>query len=797
MKITDLSPEEQAMSQVAKNVVEVPMDNFLHNNYLPYAYYVIRNRALVGADGLKPVQKRILYSMYLNRIMPTAKHVKASKVAANTMGDFHPHGNVSIEDALARMGQNFNLRVPLIDPYGSVGYYTGERAAAARYWEARLTKAAVELLKELDDKALPMGKNYDGSLDEPAILPARWPAVLINGTEGIAVGYASKIFPHNPTEVMNAAIELVKNPDLTMDELLKIMPGPDFPTGGELIGLDTIGDVYEAGSGSFTLRGRYEVRPLTRGRTNIIFYELPYQVSADMVIKEIKKVQKSKNLMTYINEMKDLSDGKNGLRLSFNLKAGTNVDLAIEEVFKNTSASKNYSLNETVLESGAPSQLDIFEVFRQFLDLRKLVLVNVTNAKIERVEKEYSNNSGLIKVLKDLDKAIEIIKTADTAEIARTNLMSHFGIIEEQAEYILSLRLRKLTRSDRTELFERNEALAKELEELNEVLEDPEVFKQLLISELEKTREVISDKRRTIINSKTTEEIKAEEQAAKVQATALSKNAPYELTMFADGKLVKQLLTADTAAPDVKVPSTYKLQARTEDQLFAVLRTGAAIKFPSSYIPFNRVVNKESLGLEQDFIAIGKQADKGDLGMLVVTTAGRIVIVSGNFPTTMDEFTLVNLDEGEEIMRVLYITKDNKNMDLTMVTSDGYITAFPVSTLRVSRSGVQPIKGMAVNENAKVVGANLTSGEGKVLTITRESLKVTDLAEIPVKSRGTKGVIIQKQNAKFGDIIDAYASSELRLTDKLGNEMFLPEKNPRAAAAVKFPTLGLIVGDKF
>lgn len=800
MKMTEhLSPEEQGISQVAANIVDVPVENFLHTNYLPYAYYVIRNRALVGADGLKPVQRRILYSMFLNNIGPKSSHVKAAKVAANTMGDFHPHGNVSIEDALARMAQDFSLRVPLIDPYGSVGYYTGDKASAARYWEARLTKPAMELLKELNDNALPLSKNYDESKDEPVVLPVRWPSVLINGTEGIAVGFASKSFPHNPTEVMNAAIELVKNPELDIDELMKIMPGPDFPTGGELVGADALRECYLEGRGSFIIRGRYNVSRLSRGRSRIIFYELPYQVPAESIIKEIRKLQKNKGQLNEISEMKELSDSSKGLQLALTLKSGSNPDVVIEKLFKLTSASKSFSMNETVLDHGTPSQLNIFEIFQQFLDLRATCIVNTTTSKLEKITKEIENNSGLIKVLFDIDKTLEIIKTADTAEDAKAGLIKEFKINESQAEYILSLRLRRLTRSDRTELHNKNEELLATHKELSRILDDKEHFKEVLIAQLEETREVIKDDRRTIINSKTVEQLKEEEKNAKMQESALSKNSPYVFTLYSDGSVSKVLETAGTAVLETKIPYQYKMKATTNEQLFAVLPDGRGIKFPSTYIPFNSKVEKDTIGLKFDYVAIGKQAEsKKDVGLLITTNTGKVALVNGKYPTTMNEFPLVSLEEGEEVISALWIDSENYSKNLLLGASSGLGTLFPINSLRVSNPGIKPIKGMSIADDEKIVGVSIVDTEGLVITTTKNTVKLTELSEIPVRSRGTKGITLQRQNAKTGPMTSIYAADKdkLAVTDKLGNEMFLPPVNGRALSGTKFPTLGLIYGNK-
>lgn len=807
-------PEDDDFGKIANEIVESPMDNFLHNNYLPYAYYVIRNRALVGLDGLKPVQRRTLYSMWINKNLPTANYTKAAKVASNTMGDFHPHGDQSISASLARMAQDFSMRIPLIDNGGSVGYFTGDTPSAPRYWEARLTKAAVELLTELNENALPMGRNYTDQLPEPALLPVRWPNILINGTEGIAVGYASKCFPHNPTEVMNAAIALVKDPNLTIDELLKIMPGPDFPTGGELLEAENMRENYLNGNGGFTVRARYRLIKLPRNRTQILFYELPYQVSVKSVMAEINKIKapekkdakgKAGNAskapdFTEIAEMKELSDYTEGLKFSIVLKTGTNPDLVLEKLFSKTSLSKRFSLNNTVLEHGAPSQVSIFDLFNQFLELRRRCISEVLKNKLAKANKSLSNASGLAKVLLDIDKTIAIIRKAETSEDAKQGIMKAFKVSGEQADYVLALQLRRLTHSDREELLRKVETLKAEINSIEETLSSKENLDAALIAQLEATREIIKDDRRTVINNITAEELKQEAKQALIEEKAISNNAKYSLKFFSDGSMLKQLVGADAVETKGKLPLVNEITADTNEQLYTVSRTGVARKFPTKYIPFNQVIKPEFLELGHEFIAIGKQVEnKNDLGILVVTNLGRTLLLNGKYPINADEFPLVKVDEGEEIISCLWLSKADKEKTIVMGTSAGLINRFPVDSLRVAGVGSGLIKGITLSEGATVVSANVVEDEeGLIISITPSFIKLTKLSDIPTKGRGTKGLILQKLNARTGSVTGVYASKgdSLVVSDRLGNPVALPPVTPRGLIGTKFDTTGLIFGTK-
>lgn len=806
-----LTEEEAAIGQIAANIIEVPLEKFLHANYHPYAYYVIRNRALVSTDGLKPVQRRILYSMFVNKTLPNASYVKAAKVASDVMGDYHPHGNTSIEDALARVAQTFSMRIPLVDPYGSVGYFTGDKPAAARYWEARLTKAAVELLSDLKNDAIPMSRNYSDTLPEPTLLPVKWPNVLINGTEGIAVGYASKCFPHNPTEVMNVAIELVKNPNMTIDEVLKIMPGPDFPTGGELLGVSEMKENYTSGSGGFTVRGRYKIHKLPRNRSEIVFYELPYQVSGDTVVAEIHKLQnpdlktdkkkktdknKKKPELLEIAVAKDLSDSKRGLQLSLKLKTGANPDLVLETLFQKTSLSKKFSLNNTVLESGTPTQVTLIELFEQFLDLRRRCIASSLESKSSKLRTSLENLNGLISVLVDLDKAIAIIRESTTDDEMKINLMNEFSINDSQAEYVLSLQLRRLSNSDKLVLTKKTEELSIEIDEIDKILSSKENFNNELIRQLKETKKIIDDPRRTVINTKTTGELEQEIAQAKIQEVATKNDSEYILTYYADGNVSKQLSAADAADISTKIPSTYKLKANTSQQLYAVLEDGRGIKFPFNYIPFNQKVNRETLGLPFDFIAIGSENNGGAL--LVVTNKGKVALLNGKIPN-QNEFALVSLDEGEKITKAIWVDKVDFNKNIVLGASSGIATVFPLNTLRVSGFGTKAIKGMNLSDDEKIVGASIVGDEGKIVSITPNSIKITELSELPVRGRGTRGVKLHRTTLKTGNIVEMYADSSenISATDKLGNEISLPPANARAASGLNFGgTIGLIFGTK-
>lgn len=790
--------EDINISQVANEIVKVPIERFLHENYLPYSYYVIRNRALVGVDGLKPVNRRILYSMYKAKLTPNSPFQKAGTVAANTMGHYHPHDNASIEDALARMAQSFSLRVPLIDHSGAVGYNTGDKAAAARYWEARLTKPAMELLTELDDNAIEMGTNFDGTLPEPATLPVKWPVTIINGTQGIAVGYASTVFPHNPTEIMNAAIELINHPDMTVDDLLKIVPGPDFPTGGELVDVEGVKEYYTTGKGTFTIRGRYFTRQLSRGRTQVNFYELPYQVSPEMVIVQIHKLKKD-GKFPEISTVKDLSDMKKGLHVEIVLKSGTNTLLTLKNLFQKTPLAKKFSSNEVVLDHGAPSLKGMIGMLEQFLEVRKICTHNKDVNRLNKDKALAHRNKGLITVLLDIDKAIAIIRKSETPDEAQKNLMEVFKIDEDQADYILSMQLRKLTHSDREALINRNNELLEEVKKLEHILNDDLAFKEQIINELKATQEIIKDERRTVINNKSVEDIKAEEKAAKEQATSISKNSSIYISVFADGSLYKGLNPLTVKKNENTVPLLYGFKANAKDDLIAVLKDGTGVKVPSSYLPLNKITDKTILGLDNPdlFLGLSKmKLDRGDKGLLIVTSKGKILTVNDKFPSTMETFPVITLDDNEVINSIFWVNASNSSDNIMLGASNGLTTKFPIDSIRVSSPGSKGIKGMNLDDDSIIVGASICKNKGIVVTLTQNTMKVTNMSELPTRNRGAKGIITHRLTKSSGPVIKLFAGEldKIRLSDIRGFSLPLPPITNRATSGVKMGTRGMLLG---
>lgn len=781
-------------SKVAAHVIKSPVQKFVEDSYLPYAHYVIMSRALISDDGLKPVQRRILYAMNQLGLSDKKDYMKAAQIVGETMGKYHPHGDSSIGDALARLGQTFSLRVPLVDVQGSVGFVTGDDPAAPRYWEGRPTAAAMELTSELREGAVEMGLNYDGKHPEPAMLPVKWPVGLINGSQGIAVGYSSTIVPHNPGEVMDAIIEYVKNPNVTLKKIMKIMPGPDMPTGGILVGYEGIKDYYETGRGTFAIRGRYEIVPGARGTHQAIFSEAPYQISAEQIISAVAKGKKDRGRFKEVSYVKDLSDIDNGFRLSIGIKAGANPDLVLKDIFRWTPLEQKFSVNMNVLENGVPKVNSVLEMIKSFAEYRSECIVNRVTYKVADLDKNIERLDGIIKVLVDIDKAIEIIRKSEDTQSANTTLMKQFKINEEQAGFILSMPLRRLTKSDSLSIQNEIKELVEERDFLNVLLSDEKEFDKYMIKELRETKKVINDERRTTINNKTEEELKKEEQALKKAAARNAKNAECYVTLFSDGTITK------TENPYIQERSPTGIinviETRTQENLIFVKKNGDALRVPVSHIPEDVLMDASVVtGITEGHIA-GVSKESGDKknghGIFVVTSSGGVNIVNGGIPNA-DEFTLTKLDDDEEMVYATWLDKENLEENLILVSSDGYASSFKLEQVRTSNAGAGTVRGMNLNEDAVIVGvSSYLDKNAELVSCSYKEIKVTKASDIPVRNRGAKGVIVQRLK-KDDEVLTAFASSRV-VANKNGKSLRLPEVSERATAGAKRAGNGITLG---
>src|SRR5512140_3328745 len=483
-----------------ENIVDIDVAEEMRGSYLEYAYSVIYQRALPDArDGLKPVQRRILYQMNEMGLRPDRGHVKCARVVGDVMGRLHPHGDAAIYDALVRMAQPWVMRLPLVDGHGNFGSLGGDDAPAAyRYTEARLTAAAMEMVASIDEDTVDFQPNYDGTEIQPEVLPAGLPNLLVNGASGIAVGMATNMAPHNLGEVIAAARHLIRHPDASLDALMRFVPGPDLPTGGKIVGLEGVRDAYESGRGIFRTRATCRVEQITPRRTGIVVTELPYGVGPEKVIARIKDLVQAKKLAG-ISDLKDLTDRQRGLHLVIEIRNGFHPEAVLEELYRLTPMEETFGINNVALVDGQPKVLGLRDLLQIYVDHRIEVVRRRSEYRRRKRADRLHLVDGLVIALLNIDEVIQVIRTSDDAAAAKERLMSVFDLSAIQAQYILDTPLRRLTRYDRLELERERETLQAEIAELTAILESPDRLRGLVSSELADVAKRFADPRRTVL----------------------------------------------------------------------------------------------------------------------------------------------------------------------------------------------------------------------------------------------------------------------------------------------------------
>lgn len=483
------------------NVGKVSETDFareMRTSFLEYSMSVIVARALPDVrDGLKPVHRRILYAMNESGITPNKPHVKCARPVGDCMGKYHPHGDAAIYDTLARLAQDFSMRVPLIDGHGNFGSIDGDGAAAMRYTEARLNKPAMELLADLEKETVDWQPNYDESLQEPKVLPARFPNLLVNGSAGIAVGMATNIPPHNLGEAIDATIAVMENPDISLDEILQIMPGPDFPTGATIMGRSGIREAYETGRGSITIRAKAHVEKSTSGRNRIVVTEIPYQVNKAKLIEKIADLVKQKTV-TEISGLNDESDRK-GMRIVIDLKRGEEPQVVLNKLYKHTQLQTGFGINNLALVNGVPHVLGLKDMLYNYIDHQIDVIQRRTRYELRKAEERAHILEGLVIALDNIDEVISIIRSSRDDAEARARLIERFGLSEVQANHILEMRLRRLTGLEREKIETELAELREKIAYYKRVLGDENLVKEIIRDEMLEIKRRYADKRRTEI----------------------------------------------------------------------------------------------------------------------------------------------------------------------------------------------------------------------------------------------------------------------------------------------------------
>jgi DNA gyrase subunit A len=749
-----------------ERIEDVDVTTEMQGSFLEYAYSVIYSRALPDArDGLKPVQRRILYQMSEMGLRPDRGHVKSARVTGEVMGKLHPHGDGAIYDALVRMSQDFTLRVPLIDGHGNFGSLD-DGPAAARYTEARLTASALAMTEDLDEDVVDFVPNYDNQLMQPDVLPAAFPNLLVNGASGIAVGMATNMAPHNLIEVVGAARHLLANPDATLEDLMEYVPGPDLPTGGTIVGLAGIKDAYATGRGSFKTRARVSVESITARKSGLVVTELPYLVGPEKVIEKIKDGVNSKKL-NGISDVTDLSDRTKGLRLVIGIKTGFSPEAVLEQLYRHTPLEDGFSINNVALVDGGPQTLGLRELLRVYVDHRVSVVTRRSTYRLRRRRERLHLVEGLLIAILDIDEVIQVIRASDDTDQARTRLMDVFDLSTLQADYILELRLRRLTRFSRIELEAEQSQLLAEIAELEAILGSQARINQLVSDELEDVAARFGTPRRTLLTE-------ARPSIATVGSRGASAvlevaDIPCRVFLSTSGRIVRvdqqpdddggldRIVAPARRSKHDAIQSTLTTTSRTE--VGAVTNRGRLIRFSPVDLP---VVPSNSIQLAAgvkvgDYLAL---ADRNERVLAVVsleaqksialgTRQGIVKRVTAGDWASRPDFEIITLKPGDEVIGAV---QGDDSDELVFVASDAQLLRFPASSVRPQGRAAGGMAGISLGAGARViffssvpvgdpsVVVTVASGTDKLLGVDAGSAKVSDFVEFPAKGRATGGV---------------------------------------------------------
>lgn len=735
----------------AREVIDVPVADELGESFLAYSLSVITSRAIPDVrDGLKPVQRRILYSMYRMRLLPENSHRKCAHVVGDVMGKYHPHGDAAIYDALVRLGQDFAKPVMLIDPQGNFGTLD-DPPAAQRYTECKLTQAAIDLVSEIDEETVEFRSTYDGETQEPVYLPGLLPNLLVNGTSGIAVGMATNMPTHNLLEVYEA-IKLVmtkRRPKPTIDELMAVLPGPDFPTGGIVID-DDLRTIYETGRGSIRMRATAEIVDVTRARQGLVFTELPYLVGIERVISKIKELVNAGKL-NGVADVKNLSDRKSGLRLVVEAKAGIRPELLLEQLYKLTPLEETFGVNNVVLVDGTPTTVGLYELCQHYVDHRLDVVVRRSQFRLRKATERLHIIEGLLIAIDNIDLVVSIIRTSANSAEARERLMEQLTLSYEQAEWILELRLRRLTALAYDELVEEKTELTTTIDELEKILGSEQRQRTIVLKELERVAKDYGSPRRTRIIStldvpdfdalveSVVADIEDDPCVVTLSASGLVGREPIGTTKsFTASRhdVVTATLTTTLRAPVLAVTSHGRVLSSIANDLPEV---GGRSRGRDATEVFAADRNESIVGLVSG-VATGEAVDPP---ILLVSKLGKAKRVEVATITEVTSGRLVmKLDDADRIVAVLAAPSD---AEVIMVTSDAQSLRAPVDSISIQGPAAKGVAAMSLKGKAKILDAGLASEGAVIISVTDTgTAKSTSVEEIPTKGRGTGGVRLTK-----------------------------------------------------
>ena len=755
-----IQEQEEQLEVMTKGVLEVDLNHEMKDSFLSYAMSVIVSRALPDVrDGMKPVHRRILYAMHQLGNYSDRPHKKSARIVGDVIGKYHPHGDTAVYEAMVRMAQNFSYRYPLVDGHGNFGSVDGDGAAAMRYTEARMSKLTVELLRDLDKNTVDFVDNYDGSEKEPAVLPCRYPNLLVNGTSGIAVGMATNIPPHNLGETIDAIMAIIKNPDIPIEELLNYISAPDFPTGGIIMGTQQAKRAYLTGMGTVTVRAKTEIVKLKNNKQEIIIKEIPYQVNKTRLIERIAEIANSK-IIEGVTDLRDESSRK-GIKVVIELKKDANAKVILNNLFKHTQMQTTYGINMLALDKGQPRVFNIKDMLTCYLDHQVEVITRRTQYDLEKAKARLHIVEGLLIALASIDEVIAIIKSSETPDIAIKGLTENFLLTEIQAKAILDMRLQTLTGLQVNKLEEEKVKLTELVNDLEDILRNHSRKMQIIVDELQEIRSKYGDERRSEIDMSSETEVNDEDLISVEDVIVTITNKGYIKRMNIDTYRAQRRggkgITGTKMQGDDFVERL--LFTSSHDNLLFFTNFGKVYIMKAFQIP---AASRISKGLplvnllpfeENEKLAAVINCQSVEQGgyLLFATKNGLIkkteLIQYKNIRST--GIRAINLNEDDELMEVA-LTDGTK--EVILGASNGKAVRFNESLVRSSKRAATGVSGIKVAEGEKLIGMCVSSDENdSIMIITSNGYgKRTSVESFKSKGRNGKGVKFMNLTGKNG-----------------------------------------------
>lgn len=742
-----MSRRKKTSDEIIEKITQVALEDVMHRSIIPYAEHVILDRALPRVeDGLKPVQRRILYTMYELAITPDKPHRKCARIVGDCLGKYHPHGDTSVYDALTRMAQDFSMRYPLVDGHGNFGSIDGDSPAAMRYTEARMCQLTQEMLRDIEKNTVPFVLNFEDELQEPDLLPSRFPNLLVNGSNGIAVGLATNIPPHNIVESIDATIAMLKNPEITIDELMQYVKGPDFPTAGIILDSDEIKKAYSTGKGKIVNRARAHFEPSQGGRTQIVITEIPYQVNKSEMLEGIQKLTESGSALSgKIYSIRDESD-RNGMRAVIETKKDVDPNQVLSILYKKSKMEKNFNVNIVAIADGKPKQLNLKEIIFYYIQHQKSILTNRSEYDLEKAKARLNILDGFLIALENIDEVIKVIRESKNPKIANAKLCERFELNKYQAQAILEMRLQRLTNLEVIAIEKEHTQLLKDISYLNSILSSESQLTKLLIKELDEIKNKNGDSRRTSIEKDKLADIVIEEEKEPVIEYIVDYTSDEKLQKYLKKDYSNEIKMSDINESNIVKDS---ISLNSDEKLLIFTNLANCYNIDASMLPTINKKNDRGLMLNaiidnfehgEKIISIINPSIYNNSSSVVTITSLGIIKISPLSEYLINRSKFISMNLGKDDMLINAFVS-NSSIEVLITSKHGNVLRFSIDEIKsISRTskGVSAIK--LDNGDNLISGEAILSKENNLLLITEKGYaKQIPLIDISQKGRNTKG----------------------------------------------------------